>query len=329
MYRYFPLIFILLLSNCAMTEPFKNTNGISKTERSFSELLKWRQERSSPERVTIETSDEWKDLDADDKNYSVWIGHSTFLIKLNDLTILTDPIFSKRASPFSFIGPKRLIPPVIKLDDLPEIDVVTISHNHYDHLDIKSLKKISEINPNAIFLVPKGDKKLLARAGIKNVYDFIWWDSKNIKSTTFTYTPVQHWSARGLFDRSESLWGGWFVKNTDISIFHAGDTGYTNDFKETYSKLGSPDFAMIPIGAYDPQWFMKFSHVNPSEAVQIALDLKAKRSIGMHWGTFILTDEPVLEPPMLLKKALKKLGLSNDFFLTVKPGKVLTLNSNE
>jgi L-ascorbate metabolism protein UlaG (beta-lactamase superfamily) len=329
MYKYFPFIFVLLLSNCAMTEPFKNTNGISKTERSFSELLKWRRERVSPDRVEIEISDEWKNLNTNSNDYSVWIGHSTFLIKENDLTILTDPIFSQRASPFSFIGPKRLIPPAISIEDLPKIDVITISHNHYDHLDIKSLKKISKLNPEAIFLIPKGDKHLLKRAKIKNVFDFIWWDTKKIKGMNFTYTPVQHWSARGLFDRSESLWGGWFMKNKRISIFHAGDTGYTQDFKETYTKLGSPDFAMIPIGAYSPQWFMSFSHVNPSEAVQIALDLKAKRSIGMHWGTFILTDEPVLEPPSLLNESLEKLNLSKDFFQTVKPGKVLKLYKDE
>lgn len=320
------LIFVLFLSNCAMNDPYKNTNGVSKTERSFSELLKWRSERVSPERVEIEISQDWESITSKEENYAVWIGHSTFLIREGSITILTDPVFSNRASPFSFAGPKRLIPPAMNIDDLPNIDIVTISHNHYDHLDIRSLKKISKKFPNVLFFVPKGDKNLLKRAGIKNVFDFIWWDEKRVGNTVFTFTPVQHWSARGLFDRSESLWGGWFMKNKNISLFHAGDTGYSDDFKEIYKKLGSPDLAMIPIGAYSPRWFMKFSHVNPKEAVQIALDMRAKKSIGMHWGTFILTDEPVKEPPILLKKELVELNLSSNFFQVVKPGEVLSLN---
>jgi N-acyl-phosphatidylethanolamine-hydrolysing phospholipase D len=188
------------------------------------------------------------------------------------ITILTDPVFSKRASPVRFAGPKRLIPPAIPLKELPKIDVITVSHNHYDHLDIASLKKLQDANPDALFLVPKGDKKLLLKKGIKNVEEFLWWEEVVFKGTKFTFTPVQHWSARGLRDRNKSLWGGWFMKSSERSLYHAGDTGYSEDFKETRKLLGSPDIAMIPIGAYAPQWFMSFSHVNPSEAIQIASD---------------------------------------------------------
>ena len=138
-----------------------------------------------------------------------------------------------------------------------------------------------------MFLVPKGDKKLLLKSGIENVEEFLWWEEIEIKNTKFTFTPVQHWSARGLRDRNKSLWGGWFIKSTDISIYHAGDTGYSADFKETRSRLGSPDFAMIPIGGYDPRWFMSYHHVKPSESIQISQDLGASKSVGMHWGTFI------------------------------------------
>ena len=145
----------------------------------------------------------------------------------------------------------------------------------------------------------------------------------------FTYTPVQHWSARGLRDRNKSLWGGWFMQFPDRTIYHAGDTGYSEDFIETRKRLGSPDLSLIPIGAYAPQWFMSYSHVNPEEAVQISQDLGSKQSLAMHWGTFPLTDEEVLEPPALLKKALEEKNLDEKYFITLKPGEVFNLSPQE
>ena len=138
-------------------------------------------------------------------------------------------MFSERASPFKRLGPKRLIPPSISLDQLPSIDVVTISHNHYDHLDIRSLKKLSKTNPNLIFLIPEGDLDIFKKRNISNVKEFNWWQDILIDNFLFTFTPVQHWSARGLFDRNESLWGGWYIKTDNYSIYHAGDTGYSED----------------------------------------------------------------------------------------------------
>jgi len=310
-------------------ETFTNTNQtFFESEKSLGEFLRWRFSRKGPEKIQIETSDQWKQLEEESKNYAVWIGHSTYLLNNGDLTILTDPVFSKRASPFSWAGPKRLIAPAISLDELPRIDVVTVSHNHYDHLDIVSLKALYKLNPDALFLVAKGDKSLLIKSGIKNVKEFLWWEDFEIKNTVFTFTPAQHWSARGLKDRNKSLWGGWFMQLADLTVYHAGDTGYSNDFKETRSKLGSPDFAMIPIGGYDPRWFMSYHHVKPSESIQIALDLGVTRSVGMHWGTFILTDEDILEPAELIDKELKKLNLADDFFTTPKPGELLSLSLN-
>ncbi|HIA96588.1 MAG TPA: MBL fold metallo-hydrolase [Gammaproteobacteria bacterium] len=307
-------------------ETFSNTNQTSfDSERSFGDFLKWRLTRKEPKAVQIETSDQWKQLGEQSKNYAVWIGHSTYLLNNGDLTILTDPVFSKRASPFSWAGPKRLIAPAISLEELPDIDVITVSHNHYDHLDIASLKTLHKLNPNASFLVSKGDMDLLVRSGIKNVTEFLWWEDLEVKNTLFTFTPVQHWSARGFRDRNKSLWGGWFMQSSDSTIYHAGDTGYSDDFKETRSRLGSPDFAMIPIGGYDPLWFMRYHHVNPSESIQIALDLGVSKSFGMHWGTFRLTDEDILEPAQLIDQELKKLNLADDFFRTVKPGEILPL----
>ena len=320
------LICLLVASNFVMSEEtFNNTNQTTfDSERSLKEFLKWRFSRKEPEAVQIETSDQWKQLGEESKNYAVWIGHSTYLLNTGRLTILTDPVFSKRASPFSWAGPKRLIAPAIPLKELPRIDVVTVSHNHYDHLDIVSLKALNKLYPKTLFLVAKGDKDLLVKSGIRNVKEFLWWEDTEVKDTIFTFTPVQHWSARGLKDRNKSLWGGWFMQSSDLTVYHAGDTGYSDDFKETRSRLGSPDFAMIPIGGYSPRWFMSYHHVKPSESIQIAIDLGTSKSFGMHWGTFVLTDEDILEPAQLIDQELKKLNLSIDFFRTPKPGEVLS-----
>ena len=315
-------IFLLITSGLLFAE-YKNTNGVA-SDKSFGDMLKWVRSDVVPEITKIEISSDWKEINlSEDDNYAIWIGHSTFLIKKNGVTILTDPIFSKRASPFRNIGPKRLIPPAIPLNKIPKIDVITVSHNHYDHLDIRSLKKISKNHPDAIFLVPAGDEKLLLRKRIKNVYNFNWWESIEYKEFVFTFTPVQHWSKRSLFDRNKSLWGGWYIKNKDYSIYHAGDTGYSKDFIDTRLKLGAPKYAFIPIGAYDPEWFMAESHVNPEDAVKIMLDLKAEKAFGMHWATFTLTDEDTIEPKERLKKAVDENGSID--FKSVSPGDVIYL----
>jgi L-ascorbate metabolism protein UlaG (beta-lactamase superfamily) len=316
------LVLLLMVSGFSYAE-YKNTNGVA-SEKSLADMLKWIRSDIHPEITKIELSSEWQKLNLlKDDNYAIWIGHSTFLIKKNGITILTDPIFSERASPFKNIGPKRLIPPAIPLDVIPNIDIVTISHNHYDHLDIDSLKKISKKYGNAIFLVPAGDEKLLKRKKINNVYNFKWWESFDFLGFKFTFTPVQHWSKRSLFDRNKSLWGGWFIEHKDYSFYHAGDTGYSNDFLETKLRLGSPKYAFIPIGAYDPEWFMAESHVNPEDAVQIMLDLEAEKGFGMHWATFTLTDEDTIEPRIRLEKEIMKYkGLD---FISIAPGSIINL----
>ena len=314
---------VLLLNSSFLFAEYKNTNGVA-SDKTFGDMLKWIRSDIEPEITKIELSSDWQKLNlSEDDNYAVWIGHSTFLIKKNGVTILTDPIFSKRASPFKNIGPKRLIPPAIPLDAIPHIDIVTVSHNHYDHLDIHSLKKISKKHPGAIFLVPAGDEKLLKRKKIKNVYDFDWWESIEHMGFVITFTPVQHWSKRSLFDRNKSLWGGWFFNHEDYSLYHAGDTGYSKDFIDTKTKLGPPKYAFIPIGAYDPEWFMAESHVNPEDAVQIMLDLEAEKAFGMHWATFTLTDEDTIEPKIRLEKEIMKFkGLD---FSSVAPGSIINL----
>ena len=319
------LIFCLIYFSPSISfaeERFSNSDGM-KNEKSLGEVLKWSWSREEPKKEFIKTNENINLNSLKDReHYALWIGHSTFLINNGDLTILTDPIFSERASPLNFAGPKRLIKPVIKIKDLPEVDVITISHNHYDNLDINSLRKIQKKFPNVKILVPEGDLKLLRNYNLNNGFEFLWWEEITLNNTKFIFTPAQHWSARGLRDRNKSLWGSWFIKNEDKNIFHAGDTGYSEDFIEIRNRLGAVDFAMIPIGAYDPQWFMSYSHVNPEEALNIAKDLDAKISIGMHWGTFILTDEPVLEPRERLNKITNQTNIN---FYTVTPGNIIEM----
>jgi len=325
LYRVWVFFFVLILQSCSMAETFIN-NDSTASKKTFSEFIQWRMTKEkSPPRVQIEQSDDWRNLESSSTNYAVWIGHASFLINNGDLTIMTDPIFSERASPVAWAGPKRMIPPSIPLADLPPIDVVVISHNHYDHLDLPSLKALQQANPEVVILVPQGDKALLEGQGLQNVHQFRWWQNIRLGKTELTFTPVQHWSSRGITDRNSSLWGGWFIKSPSLSLYHAGDTGYSKDFVKTRETLGVPDVAFIPIGAYEPRWFMRTQHVNPAEAVQVALDLKAPRSFGMHWGTFILTDEPVKSPPEELKKALDDRGKASDFFTAPKPGEILSL----
>ena len=301
---------------------YANTSGVAY-ESSFNKLLKWSWERRSKNLETFEFEVEvpnYKEIYENENIVITWIGHEYFLYQNKDINVLTDPHFTQRASPLNFAGPKRYMAPGMKIDDLPNIDVVTISHSHYDHLDYKSVKLLSEKFENILFLVPLGLKKWFESKGIYNVKELDWWDSFTIKETLITFAPVQHWSARGLFDRNETLWGAWHFKNKFHSFIHLGDTGYTDDFRVIREKLGPVDLAAIPIGAYEPRWIMEFSHINPEEAVMTFLDLEASKAIGMAWGTFILTDEPVKEPPRELLKELKKSNISNEDFFILKHG---------
>ncbi len=320
------LFLTLILQSCSVDETFHNTdpNTVPKT---LGDVIEWRITKDpTPDRVAINVSDEWQSLTPQSTDYAIWIGHATYLLNTGDVTVLTDPIFSKRASPVGWAGPERLIPPALSIAQLPSIDAVIISHNHYDHLDLPSLKTLQAINPNMLILVPQGDKALLDSQGLVNVSQFRWWQTTKVNQTEFTFTPVQHWSGRWVTGRNTSLWGGWFLKSPNLSLYHAGDTGYSKDFITTQERMGTPDFAFIPIGAYKPRWFMKNQHVDPAEAVQIALDLQVKRSFGMHWGTFILTDESVNEPRLMLAKALRERGLLPDFFIAPTPGAIINLD---
>ena len=253
-----------------------------------------------------------------------WIGHASLLVQADGLNVLTDPVFSERASPLSFAGPKRLQPPGLALSQLPRIDVVLISHNHYDHLDLASVQALAQqAGGSPLFLVPLGIAEWMKEAGIDNVVELDWWEPQRLKGVEFVLTPVQHWSGRTYWDRAETLWGGWAVFGPGLHWFFAGDTGYSQDFadirqrfapRQTEAKGGGFDLALIPVGAYEPRWFMKDQHVNPEESVRIHRDLGAKRSVGMHWGTFALTDEPLDQPPKDLRSAREAQGVGADEF---------------
>lgn len=255
-----------------------------------------------------------------------WIGHATLLLQVGSYNILTDPHFSDRASPVSFAGPKRLAAPGIAIDDLPHIDLVLISHNHYDHLDEASVKRLAaQAGGPPMFIVPLGMEQWLRAAGIANVVELDWWDRVRMGSLDVHLVPVQHWSQRTLFDRNKSLWGGFYVQHRTLSFFHAGDTGYSKDFADIRQRLGAPDIAAIPIGAYEPRWFMGKQHVDPVEAVQIHKDLGAKYSIGVHWGTFQLADEAPEQPPQALAAARVQAGVPADRFFVTRLGETKRL----
>lgn len=253
-----------------------------------------------------------------------WIGHATFLVQFAGLNILTDPQFSQRASPLSWAGPQRVIPPAISIEDLPDIDVAIISHDHYDSLDLDTIISLAGHNRQRqlTFIVPLGMKAWfddLELASL-NVVELDWGQSHSISNVKFIAEPSQHWGKRTLFDAFERLWASWVIEANGKKIFFAGDTGYAPHFKDIGEKYGQFELALIPIGAYEPRWFMKSYHVNPEESVKLHQDINAKYSVAMHWGTFILTDEPLDEPPVKLKEALTKYNIPESSFEVYQHG---------
>jgi N-acyl-phosphatidylethanolamine-hydrolysing phospholipase D len=264
------------------------------------------------------------------KNPSItWVGHATLLLRIGGLNVLTDPHFSERASPLPFAGPKRVVPAVPALDDLPHIDVVVVSHNHYDHLDLESVKRLAaQRGGSPRFFVPLGLKDWFVGRGIEDVVELDWWESQKFGGLEIHLVPVQHWSKRTLTDDSRTLWGGWVLRHPELSFFFAGDTGYSRDFADIGARFGGFDLAAIPIGAYEPRWFMKIMHLDPAEAIQVHKDVKARRSVGIHWGTFDgLTDESLYDPPERLSEERRKAGLTEEQFFVMKHGETRALEN--
>ena len=341
----FPMSIIsVFLLSCAAQQPNSNKphhtqdgfrNVCPCEERDFFDFLKWRWNRlwentPSPEDYSFPLAEnDPAFLKVNRRKTSLtWIGHATVLLQLEGKNILTDPHYSERASPLQWAGPKRVIGPGLTFEALPPIDIVVISHDHYDALDEQTIVKLHEREggQETIFFVPLGLKSWFEDLGIERVVELDWWEEYAEEDLRITAVPVQHWSKRSLFSANKTLWAGWVIQANNFRFFFVGDSGYTPHFKEIGEKLGPFDLAAIPIGAYAPRWFMRPHHISPEEAVQVHLDVGSKKSVAIHWGTFILSDEPLDEPPKKLEKAKKEKGLSDEEFVVLKHGETIVLN---
>jgi len=298
-------------------------NLIPNEARSFSEFLKIRffgKWARWPKWVATEYGPKPATRVAADKLAVTVINHATVLIQSNGLNILTDPIFSDRTGPFNVIGIKRVRKPGIRFSELPPIDVVLISHDHYDHLDVATIKKLARNNSLQIY-TGLGSGKVIRK--LAPVHELDWWQGMDYnQNLKLTFLPARHFSGRGLaiYDKDKSLWGAFLIELGKYKIYFAGDSGYCEHYKQNYAKFGAVDVALIPIGAYEPRSFMRDVHLNPKDAVQAHIDLHAKQSIGIHYATFQLTAEPISEPVTSLATEAKKAGLRETDFLALEFG---------
>ncbi len=372
---------------------FKDGKFISpfgSPEKTFGSFLKWQWQR-----LFTNPKAQWPDWVGSEFEFKglpklaagevdvTFINHATVLIRVglnesagqassNEFRILTDPIWSHRASPVSFLGPARVRPPGVSWDQLPKIDLVVVSHNHYDHFDLPTLRRLSE-RDRPQFLVPLGDAELLRDHGVQRVREMDWWEVEDFEwspghaqTETSTETPTKkqtqapteartdartdartetradmrieaqfvpahHWSARGMTDRLRSLWGGFAFKiqtrTGETKIFFAGDTGYASHFTELREVWGVPDLAILPVGAYEPRWFMQAAHMNPSDAVKAALDLQARQVLAIHYRCFQLTDESMEQPELDLRLALTEMQFADEKFWRLKEGETRRVNA--
>ena len=292
--------------------------------RGFRDILRWTLQRrrqqlaATPPRGSFPVATPAIDYPrASDTSFSAtWIGHSTVLLQLGGLNVLTDPVFSQRAFPVQWAGPRRVMDPALSLERLPPLDVVLLSHNHYDHLDKSAVRQIARVHPDAAWVVPLGVAAYIRGWGVREIVELDWWQETVINTLRVTATPARHFSARRLGDRNKTLWCGFAFEVNGVRALFAGDTAYHPEFGNVGARCGPFDFVMIPIGAYDPRWFMHVVHTDPEEAVQIYEDLIAPHArarhplmLGIHWGTFRLTDEPMDEPPHRTAARWRAVGL--------------------
>ena len=310
---------------------FKNVNPRYMPKGLIS-LLKWRlmtKQPVWPKKVELLYNDipPSKVIDQDKIRVS-FVGHVTFLIQTNNINILTDPVWSERASPFTFIGPKRVIAPGVKLEDLPKIDIIVISHNHYDHMDLKTIKTIWD-RDKPIIITPLLNDLIIKDSIPKIEVTTLNWGESTVTTDDITIElePSQHFSARGLFDRNKALWGSFIIKTPAGKIFFIGDSGYN---EELYKKIGSKHhifLSLIPIGSFEPRWFMKDIHMDPEEAVFVHKHLNSTYSIASHFQTFPLASDGYMQAVNELDLALKKHQISKDQFITPNIGKTYWFNS--
>jgi L-ascorbate metabolism protein UlaG (beta-lactamase superfamily) len=293
-----------------------------KAGRSFKDFLRWqrtRQRKLWPEWVENRAQPALPAALATGQIALTFINHITFLLQFNGLNVLTDPVYSQRVSPFRSLGPRRVRDPGLAFEALPPIHLVLITHNHYDHLDIETLLRLQqEHSPR--FVTSLGNRAFLAEFGIREVDELDWWQSVAVAGANVTLTPAQHWSSRRPRNRNRTLWGGFIVRASGRQVYFAGDTGYWTHFRQVRERVGRVDLALLPIGAYEPRWFMRDQHMNPEDAVRAHVDLDAKLSVGTHFGCFQLTDEGIDDPPLELAAARERQGVSPDALQVLETG---------
>lgn len=256
-----------------------------------------------------------------------WLGHASVLLRIKGRYILTDPIFSARASPLPFLGPVRKTPPALQIDQLVALDAVLISHNHYDHLDRYTIRQINHRFPETYFYVPLGLGRWMARQGCRYVVELDWWQDATHNNLTYTLVPARHWSMRTPWNRNHSLWGGWVVTSATLRFWFSGDSGVSPGLAEIARRLGPIHAAALPIGAFEPRWFMAQSHMDPQAAVALWQATGRPITLPIHWGTFELTDEALDRPPLELALVLQGAGEApGERFRAHKIGTFILLN---
>ena len=286
---------------------FTNVDG-STNPHGLGTVLKWklglhdgpRAAASGPVPVPIVDND-GRGLKSPSQLSLTWIGHATYLVQLSGRNVLIDPIYAERLAVI-----RRNVAPGVALENLPPVHVVLVTHNHRDHMDTPTLRRLG---PEPVYVVPRGLSGWFLKAGLTRVVEMDWWEERDIEGVQVTFVPSQHWSRRGLLDENATLWGGYVLQRDGARVYHSGDTAWFDGFGEIGQRVGPIDAAMLPIGAYEPRWFMKTQHMDPFESVRAFEALGARRFVAMHWGTFRLTDEALDEPPTLLRRAWEERGL--------------------
>lgn len=291
--------------------------------KGFLDLLRWQWaggREAWPKEVVNKTYPPLPTKMNEGETFVTFVNHASLLLQWPGANLLTDPVWSPRVSPLSFAGPRRIRQPGLAFEKLPKIDFVLVSHNHYDHLDEPTIQRLVKKH-DPLFFIALGDGVHFQKIRGARYQEMDWWETVSPQAgLKIHYLPAQHWSARGLHDRNRSLWGSFFIEGAGASVYFAGDSGYSRHFAEIASRFPSIDLALLPIGAYEPRWFMKEQHMNPADAVRAHQDLKARKSLGIHFGTWQLTDEGFQKPTEDLARALAESGISTEDFLVFDQG---------
>ncbi len=298
------------------------------------DVKRWRNERKAaglphpPDAGYAAFIEQWwqKAEIAGDSDGLWWLGHASILLRLQGQYLLADPIFSQRASPVRFAGPRRRTPPALTVADIPQLDAILISHNHYDHLDVWTLRALLRRFPDVKFFVPLGLANIVRRLGARNVAELDWWQSMTFQGVAYTAVPAQHWSMRTFWDRNRSLWCGWVIESHAGRFWFAGDTGYTPELLAIPQRLGVLDAVALPVGAYAPRWFMSINHMDPQSAVALWQQMGKPLAFPVHWGVFELADESLDQPVVELQQTLSETATDNENFRILKIGQYLSLS---